>query len=209
MKQYFFSIVTLSIIALGGQSCKKERVDNPAGPLTGAEPEIVLYKAPDPVNPPPGHYFVTFKESFKQPFARVYTGSKTVRGAKEADAAIYARDAETAILADLRNPDGSPIVPMARIKDFVSNVVVGFDADLTTEEVKKLVANPNVKYVELQVEQNTDDEITGNNSIVTRDPAIQYVDPMRQAVGSKNGYNQSLYNTIWILTEVLIRITLI
>jgi len=201
MKKNLIGILSLSAIVLLSQSCKKE-LSADVMATAPAEEAIVIYIAPDTANAQPGHYFVTFKESFKKPFAQVFNGDKTVRGARQSAADTYGREAQTAILGQLRNADGSMIVSQQSISAFVSNVVVGFDAVLTTDAVKKLVANPNVKYVEFQTEEFTDEDVTSTTASTFAPPPPppgQTVDALRQQIGFKNGYQQSLTNTIWII----------
>ena len=198
MKNFSINLIAGALSILLIQSCKKNTSET--GDALPAEERIVLYSAPDTANAQPGHYFVTFKESFKMPFAKVYNGSKTVRGAKLAPANAYATQARADMRAAITNPNGSMIVPLSDVDAFVSNVVVGFSAQLTADAVKKLVANPNIEYVEFQNEEMTDADATEtNHSAKTFAPLSQTVDPLRQQIGFKNGYAQSLDNTIWII----------
>ena len=198
MKNYLMSLGILSA-AFFIEGCKKDHSFTAPEAPVGAEP-MVIYKAPDTTNAVAGHYFVTFKESFKMPFAKVYNGSKTIRGAKEAAAIAYNQQARTDMRAQLTNANGSMIVHINDIDAFVSNVVVGFSAQLSADAVKKLVANPNVQYVEYQNSEMTDADAT-ETKLTTKaySPQAQIIDPLRTAVGFKNGWQRSQTVTIWII----------
>ncbi len=187
-------IIKALLFGLILQSCKKEssHVTDTAANEPSAE---FVYKAPDTTTAQPGIYMVTYKETFAKPFAKLYTGSRSIRGARITETETYNRTVKTKLSGALQNPDGSYKVPLQNITGYFSTLVVGFEAELDKQMVKKLVEDPRVKYVERQVEENSDADVSSGTKVFS--PQAQTVDALRQQIGYKNAISSNYI--AWIL----------
>jgi hypothetical protein len=178
-------VLTISLLVAITFGCKKSETVKNSALIT--ESSAADYSMPDTTNPVAGNYFIKFKESFILPYASVYKGDFNDVAAKVNGATIYEREAKAAVLKQLSNADGSAIISANSIKGFVSNLVVGFQAYLDAETLRKVVANPQVEAVELQVLRRVIEtpESTKEATKVLA-PQGQIVDALRSSIGFKD-----------------------